>query len=183
MSSSKKRAKVVIEFNEESRREFLTGFSKRKKERRKKALRELDEKARNETIATRKELRDSLGLEQRVISLRKPRDEDEEDKKVLQSFASNQDVQQLHDDFSSHAFGSASVTVTTTIPKEDEKEEEYVPASSIKLPKHAKLAQSETAKIAARLRDKMSRKRTRPNLTNSGRKPEKKDKKKKARHR
>ncbi|KAH9260225.1 hypothetical protein BASA81_001394 [Batrachochytrium salamandrivorans] len=194
----KKHAKLVVEFDENSRREFLTGFSKRKTERRKQALHQLEEQAREETLATRKQFRDQLLEEKRELLAQaaaareaegeveeSDNDGDDADKKVLQGMDSKSKVEQLHDDFSSHQFGSAHVTVTTTVPDEDASfvavQRAAQPSLAVKFPKHAKLAQSETAKVAARLRDKLNKKRTRKNMNTASGKPDR-SKKKKARH-
>lgn len=193
----KKHAKLVVEFDENSRREFLTGFSKRKMERRKQALHQLEAQAREETLATRKQFRDQLLEEKRELlaqaaavreaegAAEESDDGDDADKRVLQGMDGKSKVEQLHDDFSSHQFGSAHVTVTTTVADEDATfvavQRAAQPSLSVKFPKHAKLAQSEAAKVAARLRDKLNKKRTRKNMNTASGKPDKSNKKK-ARH-
>jgi hypothetical protein len=82
-------------------------------------------------------------------------------------------VEQLHDDFSSHVFGSASVTVTTTLPPLDEPSmaTEEANVSVPRLPKHSKIPQSDSKKQADRLKANMAKKKgkgTRANANRAG---------------
>ena len=52
--------KKVLEFNAEERKNFLSGFSKRKNERRKKAQNEIEEQLKRERFRIRKERREAM---------------------------------------------------------------------------------------------------------------------------
>eukprot|EP01134_Creolimax_fragrantissima_P003840 CFRG3840T1 len=56
----KRKVAVVVEYDAEARREYLTGFSKRKKERQEKAVSEAEEKLKEERLARRSEIRDRV---------------------------------------------------------------------------------------------------------------------------
>lgn len=60
---SKKRTRVEITFNENDRRDFLTGFRKRKQERRDTAAKKFEKQVKNERKKLRKEMREAaLGM-------------------------------------------------------------------------------------------------------------------------
>jgi hypothetical protein len=146
----------------------LTGFSKRKQERRKKALQQLEEKARQERAEAKKQFRDSLIAEKRKSNLiegeRQEIGDDDKDADFVQALAGeNEKVDQIVDDFSAHAFGSALVTVTTTVPADESAVDNAFPtvaSTSIgRLPKNAKITQGESARLAMRLKDKLKGKK------------------------
>ena len=161
-------------------REYLTSFSKRKQERRKKALKALEDRAKQERVAARKEYREQLVEQKRgevtaLLNSKKVKiEEDDEEKKakeVVQALAGeNERVDQIVDDFSAHAFGSALVTVTTSVPVEEEENnspsgdliDSIAKAHVPRLPKNSKFAITDTERQASRLRDKLLSKKKGP---------------------
>ena len=56
----KSRTKLVLEFDKDKRKEYLTGFRKRKNERRRKAQLEIEQKVRDEKARIRKKRQDAI---------------------------------------------------------------------------------------------------------------------------
>ena len=131
----------------------------------------LEEKAKQERLLARKQYREQLVAEKRNEALDEHEsssqsDEDGENpsSKVVEALAAdNERVDQFVDDFSAHAFGSALVTVTTTVPTEDtEPYKKQAPVDhkeGVRLPKNAKIAMGEATRLANRMRDKLLNKK------------------------
>jgi len=56
----KPRTKLILEFDNDKRKEYLTGFRKRKNERRRKAQLEMEQKVKNEKARIRKKRQDAI---------------------------------------------------------------------------------------------------------------------------
>eukprot|EP00128_Syssomonas_multiformis_P011995 Colp12_sorted_trinity150504_noHs@12456 len=64
-----KKTKLEIKFDEDARKEFVTGFHKRKQERRKVAQEQAEKKAREELLAKRKEKREAMKAIQKAAEV------------------------------------------------------------------------------------------------------------------
>lgn len=88
--------------------------------------------------------------------------EDDQTKLVEAMAQDNERVEQIVDDFSAHAFGSALVTVTTTVADDEPRaaltSDTAMESDVIRLPKNFRVKQSDAARQANRLRDRMSSK-------------------------
>ena len=106
-----KKRKLVVSFDEAERKEFLTGFHRRKVKRREKAMEEARQKERKMRLEERKAKRDAENA--KLEAARKARreadgmDHQEEEKETAEVVYS--------DDFTKQAFGQEQVTVTTTL--------------------------------------------------------------------
>ena len=142
-----KRAKLVVGWDEDERKEYLTGFRKRKTERRNRAIEEMVEKERQARLGKRKDRReaeqDKKIARERVIeqvesvfdnvSQRVPKDDrvmKGEGAAAAKKTRASQKKQATpvlaseaityEDDFSRQNFGADNVTVTTTYGFNDE---------------------------------------------------------------
>jgi ribosomal RNA-processing protein 17 len=114
--------KVVVGFDEDERADYLTGFRKRKTQRREQAIVEMVEKARKDKLIERKERRAKQSYQTTM-----PTDSDnsdDEDKVEQVSYT---------DDFSKQQFGASNVTVTTVIGFDGEDSDEDVDSLRDKL--------------------------------------------------
>ena len=113
LSKSKPKG-AVISFNEEARKSFLTGFRKRKNDRRQYARQKIAEQVRQEKLSARQERRTM-----QKQALASAVSEDEED---------GSDAEPEGAEVSTYASASGDALVTTVVeallPDEDEKEEE-----------------------------------------------------------
>ena len=101
-SGRTKHVKVVVGWDESERADYLTGFRKRKQQRREQAIVEMVEKARKDKLLEREEAR-----KDNPTFVPPSDDSDSEEEQVEQvSFA---------DDFSKEHLGAANVTVTTVV--------------------------------------------------------------------
>jgi ribosomal RNA-processing protein 17 len=125
----KKRShKLVVMFDEKAREQFLTGFRKRKNERRKEHFFNTAAKQRKDLVAKRKALRAEkkekverniagsglLELEQQLA---------EGEKRGADASAEPRETAEYEDDFTANAFGASTVEVTTSfgfVASEDE---------------------------------------------------------------
>jgi hypothetical protein len=147
----KNREKLSVVFDSEARREYLTGFSKRKKERRAQALKEALLKAKEDRANFKAEHRKAAGG---PVGSAQAREEDAASARTIAALAgAGTTVQQVSDDFSMQAFGSGMVTVTTTV--EEPPAVRHVSLSK-PLPKNARMATSDNQKLADRLKQKLN---------------------------
>lgn len=119
----------IATYDEEARREYLTGFRKRKAERRKNAEtvrveREKDERRQDRT-AKRARLDELAGLRSKFVrdTPAASDEEDDEDDGVPRAGAGSKVERELTDDFSKKAFGADRVVVSTIIGGVGEDEE------------------------------------------------------------
>ena len=142
-----KRAKLVVGWDEDERKEYLTGFRKRKAERRNRAIEEMVEKERQERLGKRQDRReaeqDKKNARERVIeqvesvfdnvSRRVPKDDRVMKGEGGAAVKKTQKMQKkraapvlareaitYEDDFSRQNFGADNVTVTTTFGFNDD---------------------------------------------------------------
>lgn len=80
MGKQKKRQKVAIVFDEQKRKEFLTGFSKRKNERKKKAKEQIELMLKQEKKLIKSQLKDGLNLKAMKKTFQPLQELTEEDK-------------------------------------------------------------------------------------------------------
>jgi len=130
-------------------REYLTGFSKRKKERRARALKEALEAAREERLALRAAHRPASS----IVEPAAPSADDVAASNVAQ--ISGAHVVQVTDTFSANAFGASSVTITTTT-ENAAAPSQPVQRASRPLPKNTRLGASLNQKAADRLKQKLN---------------------------
>lgn len=119
---AKRRKKVVVGFDAEARREYLTGFSKRKKQRRDEFMDSLEKRVKKERAETRRG---------KKVTIDVPCDGSSDDEaeaakagraleKLTGHAAQSETVTHLDDSFSKQAFGNIAVTVTVTTTGVDE---------------------------------------------------------------
>lgn len=109
---SGRRSKVVVGWDEGERADYLTGFRKRKQQRREQAIVEMVEKARKDKLIERQELRDKKPT---YVPPSDDESESEEEKMEQVSFT---------DDFSKEHLGAANVTVTTVVGFDGDSDDE-----------------------------------------------------------
>jgi len=134
-------------------REYLTGFSKRKKERRARALKEALQAAREERLA----LRAAHRQEEPAAVEPAPSADDVAASNVAR--ISGAHVVQVTDTFSANAFGASSVTITTTMeaaPSQPVQPVQPVQHTRRPLPKNTRLGTSLNQKAADRLKQKLN---------------------------
>ena len=100
----KRHQKVVVGWDEEERRDHLTGFRKRKQQRREQAIIEMVEKARKDKIIERQERR-----------AKQPYEQSDSDHNASDSDDAEVEQVSYTDDFSKERFGASNVTVTTVV--------------------------------------------------------------------
>ena len=112
----KKREKIIVTFDEDARKEYITGFHKRKVQRRIQAHEKLREQDRLQRIQDRAEKKEAE--QERIVALKQSKrskvtvysnhsmdnSDNEEDKQI----------ENYNDDFTKERFGRENVTVTTT---------------------------------------------------------------------
>jgi hypothetical protein len=185
-STSKSREKLAVTFDIDARREYLLGFSKRKRERQLEALRQIEQRAREEKKDAREEFRKRLKAQQLL-------DQQQQQPDIATSYddVATKNVQQIiknggntppattttttyRDEFTQHAFGEATVVVTTSteLLHESIKRNANIDltssqAHSVLVPKHTKFKLTKNEKIAAKLRDKLNGKKTKRRFSHS----------------
>jgi hypothetical protein len=95
--------KIVIGWDESERADYLTGFRKRKQQRREQAIVEMVDKARKERLINRKELREKKAT---IVVSSDDSDSDGVNQVEKVSFT---------DEFSKERFGTGNVTITTVV--------------------------------------------------------------------
>ena len=112
----RKREKIIVTFDEDARKEYITGFHKRKVQRRIQAHEKLREQDRLQRIQDRAEKKEAE--QERIVALKQSKrskvtvysnhsmdnNDNEEDKQI----------ENYNDDFTKERFGRENVTVTTT---------------------------------------------------------------------
>ena len=123
-----KHQKVVVTFDEDERAEYLTGFRKRKAQRREQAIVEMVEKARKDKLEERADRREKkaemAASSGNNLTMEDNQSSDDEDAVEQVSFA---------DDFSKERFGATNVTVTTVVGFDGEDSDDDVDALREKL--------------------------------------------------
>eukprot|EP00511_Aplanochytrium_stocchinoi_P011900 CAMPEP_0204876734 /NCGR_PEP_ID=MMETSP1348-20121228/47801_1 /ASSEMBLY_ACC=CAM_ASM_000700 /TAXON_ID=215587 /ORGANISM="Aplanochytrium stocchinoi, Strain GSBS06" /LENGTH=152 /DNA_ID=CAMNT_0052033523 /DNA_START=52 /DNA_END=507 /DNA_ORIENTATION=+ len=126
--------KLVINFDKEARKEYLLGFSKRKKQRRENALEQLKEQAKAERRKALQEQREAFHASR--FSKRAEEEEDDEnsdseEEKEAENVVSELSqvsgkaktvTEEINDEFSRKAFGNSTVKITTTTLGESDDE-------------------------------------------------------------
>mmetsp|Transcript_6937 Transcript_6937/g.9011 ORF Transcript_6937/g.9011 Transcript_6937/m.9011 type:complete len:217 (+) Transcript_6937:159-809(+) len=118
------RAKLIVNFDKEARKEYLLGFSKRKKQRREKAIEDLKARVKAEKKQALEEQREAF-----MSSRKKASEEDDEEVEESNDDAEARNLvseisevsskattvtEEIKDEFSKQAFGNSTVKITTT---------------------------------------------------------------------
>jgi len=126
--------KLVINFDWEARKEYLTGMSKRKKQRREKAIQDLKNRAKAERQQALKEQREafqSMSRSKKEEESEEEVDSEEQEQKgseealveMSESKAKSKTfTKEVKDEFSQNAFGNSSVKITTTTLESSDEE-------------------------------------------------------------
>jgi hypothetical protein len=165
------REKLAVTFDIDARREYLLGFSKRKRERRIEALKLLEKRAKEEKQEVRNEFKKKLKQEHHDVEMLNrttARDlakiDEENIKGIVSDGGINITTTKYDDEFTQNTFGDATVVVTTTtdmLPPTSAssttllQNQQLDDSNTIFVPKNTRFKMTKSEKIASRLRDKL----------------------------
>ncbi len=121
-SKYKKREKLIVTFDEAERKEYLTGFHKRKVQRRLNAIEQLKRQEREDRIRERAERREAE--QERIEANQAARRSNITMYNIPAPSMPSDKKEEYEDDFTKKAFGQDSVTVTTTFGLGNSSDEE-----------------------------------------------------------
>jgi ribosomal RNA-processing protein 17 len=147
----KRREKLIVTFDAAERKEYLTGFHKRKVQRRLDAIEQLKQQERQDRIRERAERRDAE--QERIDSNRAARRSNVTSYNIPAPSMPSDKKEEYEDDFTKKAFGQDSVTVTTTFGLGNSSDEEEDQPENFLTPSEMKKKEKRDAEERSKVRE------------------------------